>query len=55
MLEPGEPSTLPMVRLPIDDESTSRVRPPHLGEHSAEVLRENGFTDDEISTLLDTE
>jgi crotonobetainyl-CoA:carnitine CoA-transferase CaiB-like acyl-CoA transferase len=55
MLEPGEPSTLPMVRLPIDDEGTSRVRPPHLGEHSAEVLRENGFTDDEISTLLDTE
>ena len=27
---------------------------PQLGEHGAEVLREHGFTDDEITTLVDS-
>ncbi|WP_220187117.1 CaiB/BaiF CoA transferase family protein [Pseudonocardia pini] len=50
----GEPPSLPMVRLPIDDAGTSRRRPPRLGEHSETVLRESGFSDDEITKLLES-
>lgn len=45
-------TALPMVRLPIDDEGTARRRPPRLGEHSESVLREHGFSADEIAALL---
>ena len=31
--------------------ATVRYVPPRLGEHSAEVLREHGFTDDEVAAL----
>jgi crotonobetainyl-CoA:carnitine CoA-transferase CaiB-like acyl-CoA transferase len=47
--EPG----LPQVRLPIDDTVPPRyARPPRMGEHSEDVLREAGFGDDEITGLL---
>jgi crotonobetainyl-CoA:carnitine CoA-transferase CaiB-like acyl-CoA transferase len=48
----GEEPSLPLVRLPIDDEDAVHRRPPRLGEHSEEVLREAGFTDAEIAQLL---
>lgn len=49
---PGVDAVLPMVRLPIDDAQTPRNRPPLLGEHSESVLRECGFTVEEIAKLL---
>lgn len=46
--EPG----LPQVRLPIDDAPRPRyTRPPRLGEHTEDVLREAGFAPEEIARL----
>ena len=42
---------LPLVRLPIDDDTAHYRRPPRLGEHTGEVLREAGFTDEEAARL----
>ncbi|MEU7811977.1 CoA transferase [Pseudonocardia sp. NPDC049154] len=50
--EPGEEPVLPMVRLPLDDAGTAHARPPRLGEHSVDVLREAGFAEEEIARLL---
>lgn len=33
--------------------STIRSLPPHLGEHSAEILKEAGYTDKEVARLLE--
>jgi len=50
ILAPCGDGEFPQVRLPIDDARPPRYRrPPRLGEHSAEVLREIGF-DDETSS-----
>jgi crotonobetainyl-CoA:carnitine CoA-transferase CaiB-like acyl-CoA transferase len=44
---------LRLVRLPFDDARPPVLRrPPALGEHSHAVLREAGFSDEEIGTLL---
>ncbi len=46
-------SSLPQIRLPIDALGSGIKRPPPaLGEHSAMLLREAGFTDAEIDVLL---
>jgi hypothetical protein len=42
---------LPLVRLPIDDDTAHYRLPPTLGEHTGEVLREAGFTEVEIAQL----
>jgi CoA:oxalate CoA-transferase len=42
---------LPLVRLPIDDDTAHYRWPPRLGEHTDEVLREAGFTGEEIARL----
>jgi crotonobetainyl-CoA:carnitine CoA-transferase CaiB-like acyl-CoA transferase len=45
----------PQLRLPIDRAGACvRLPPPRLGEHSAEVLRETGFTETEIEALQST-
>ena len=46
--------TVRVLEAPIHLSSTPaavRYVPPRLGEHSAEVLREHGFTDDEVAAL----
>lgn len=49
----GSAPGLPQVRLPIDDARPARhVRPPRLGEHTEEVLREVGIENDKIVRLL---
>ncbi|MDT7704977.1 MAG: hypothetical protein QOG20_584 [Pseudonocardiales bacterium] len=45
-------AALPLVRLPIDDDSTHYRHPPGLGEHTGDVLREAGFTPTEIAQLV---
>ncbi|MFC4948716.1 CaiB/BaiF CoA transferase family protein [Pseudonocardia sp. GCM10023141] len=42
---------LPLVRLPIDDDTAHYRRPPRLGEHTAEVLHQAGFTAAEVAGL----
>lgn len=47
---------VPWLRSPVrmqGSEPPSRQRPPQYGEHTRDVLRECGFSDDEIARLLD--
>ncbi len=56
MLVPAEDASathVPLLRLPFDDARPPRLRrAPTLGEHSVEILREVGFTAEEISQML---
>jgi crotonobetainyl-CoA:carnitine CoA-transferase CaiB-like acyl-CoA transferase len=56
LVEPVDAEGFPglrLVRVPFDDARPPRLRrPPALGEHSEEVLREAGFATDEIGALL---
>ena len=53
----GETDGVPLVRLPwmVDGAPLGRARhAPSIGEHTIEVLRETGFSDDEIDALMRT-
>jgi len=52
---PGANGTVPWMRVPVDLSATPGTigsAPPAAGEHSAEVLRELGFTAAEIHALM---
>ena len=43
---------MPMFRTPVSPHDAADARPaPHKGEHTREVFREAGFSDDEIDAL----
>jgi alpha-methylacyl-CoA racemase len=45
---------VPQVRLPITPRDLTPTPPPKKGEHTRALLRDAGFTDDEIAKLLET-
>jgi alpha-methylacyl-CoA racemase len=47
---PSEAGDVLQVRTPVGQPSAKRLAP-SLGQHSEEVLREHGFSDEEIATL----
>lgn len=56
LLSSPEGDDFPVVRLPLDNSRSARKRrPPKLGEHTLEVLKENGFTKDEMAYLAQTD
>jgi crotonobetainyl-CoA:carnitine CoA-transferase CaiB-like acyl-CoA transferase len=51
-LPDGRSTVVPLLPLTMDGERPGvRLHPPHLGEHSAELLRELGYTNAEISAM----
>ena len=57
MLQPLEHATIPDLRLPAlplsfdRERATHRSAPPAVGEHTAEILGEIGYSDAEIDAL----
>lgn len=54
--QPGMPHKIPMANipgLPPFENGTRRAHAPTIGEHSVDVLKEHGFTADEIQALVD--
>lgn len=43
---------VPQLRLPITDRDAVSTPPPKKGEHTRAILRDAGFSDDEVATLL---
>jgi crotonobetainyl-CoA:carnitine CoA-transferase CaiB-like acyl-CoA transferase len=56
LTQPGFPEPVPMPNipgLPSFESGTKRAHAPRLGEHTREVLLEHGYSEFEISTLID--
>ncbi|MEP7119814.1 MAG: CaiB/BaiF CoA-transferase family protein [Byssovorax sp.] len=49
---PSDRGAIPQIRLPITPRDTSFTPPPRSGEHTREIFKDAGLTDEEIDALL---